>query len=349
MQKNTFKIVIAYPPIETDKGVPLLSQNRQFQFFNAPTYIYPMIPAYAATIAKERGYEVVWMDGIAEKKSYKEWLAQLEKEQPDLLLLETKAPVVKMHWKLVNELKEQFKSMDIVMVGDHVTYLPKETLGACKVDYIILTVGTPLMSHIETDLSNIEHVLEIIHPLLRPHQCFILRSTVAPKTTDYVKKFIEKYTKYGRRIALIFVMLVLLFFTNFLVKFYGSYNQLSAEGWQWAYKDIFVSYRVDFENFDHIVVTDHYGQPYIFALYYNAYDPITFRSTLAYNQTRRFATSVVSAFDKYIFTNIDYYNLPSGKSLIFAHPSERMTEIEPKESVYFPNGSLAFIVYEFKK
>lgn len=138
MQKNTFKIVIAYPPIETDKGVPLLSQNRQFQFFNAPTYIYPMIPAYAATIAKERGYEVVWMDGIAEKKSYKEWLAQLEKEQPDLLLLETKAPVVKMHWKLVNELKEQFKSMDIVMVGDHVTYLPKETLGACKVDYIIL-------------------------------------------------------------------------------------------------------------------------------------------------------------------------------------------------------------------
>ncbi|OGQ07208.1 MAG: hypothetical protein A3G32_04335 [Deltaproteobacteria bacterium RIFCSPLOWO2_12_FULL_40_28] len=64
-----------------------------------------------------------------------------------------------------------------------------------KVDYIILTVGTPLMSHIETDLSNIEHVLEIIHPLLRPHQCFILRSTVAPKTTDYVKKFIEKYTK----------------------------------------------------------------------------------------------------------------------------------------------------------
>ncbi len=164
-----------------------------------------------------------------------------------------------------------------------------------------------------------------------------------------ITAFIEKYTKYGRRIALIFVMLVLLFFTNFLVKFYGSYNQLSAEGWQWAYKDIFVSYRVDFENFDHIVVTDHYGQPYIFALYYNAYDPITFRSTLAYNQTRRFATSVVSAFDKYIFTNIDYYNLPSGKSLIFAHPSERMTEIEPKESVYFPNGSLAFIVYEFKK
>ena len=48
-----FKVVIGYPPIQTGKGVPLLSQNRQFQYFNAKTYIYPMVPAYAATVAQE--------------------------------------------------------------------------------------------------------------------------------------------------------------------------------------------------------------------------------------------------------------------------------------------------------
>ena len=62
------KIVVGYPPIKSEKGIPLLSQNRQFQYFNAPTYIYPMVPAYAASNLKDKGYEVYWMDGIAEKK-----------------------------------------------------------------------------------------------------------------------------------------------------------------------------------------------------------------------------------------------------------------------------------------
>ncbi|MBU0649806.1 B12-binding domain-containing radical SAM protein [Patescibacteria group bacterium] len=131
------KIAIGYPPIESEKGTPLLSQNRQFQYFNAPTYIYPMVPAYAASLAKQRGYEVAWLDGIASQQSYSQWLNELQKESPDLLLVETKAPVVKKHWKIVNELKERFPKMLIVMVGDHVTYDPKETLANCRADYII--------------------------------------------------------------------------------------------------------------------------------------------------------------------------------------------------------------------
>ncbi len=133
----TMKIAIGYPPIESDKGTPLLSQNRQFQYFNAPTYIYPMVPAYAASLAKQRGYDVVWMDGIASKQAYNQWLEELTRESPELLLMETKAPVVKQHWKIVNELKEKFPTMLIVMVGDHVTYDPKETMENSRVDYII--------------------------------------------------------------------------------------------------------------------------------------------------------------------------------------------------------------------
>ena len=53
------KIAIGYPPIESDKGVALLSQNRQFQYFNAPTYIYPMVPAYAASLLASKGHDVV--------------------------------------------------------------------------------------------------------------------------------------------------------------------------------------------------------------------------------------------------------------------------------------------------
>ncbi len=132
-----YKIAIGYPPIVTNKGVPLLSQNRQFQFFNAKTFIYPMVPAYAASVAQERGYKVVWLDGIAEEWSYKEWLGKLEQEKPDLLMMETKAPVIRKHWEIIDQLKSKFPKMKIVLVGDHATYDPKESMQNCRVDYII--------------------------------------------------------------------------------------------------------------------------------------------------------------------------------------------------------------------
>jgi hypothetical protein len=60
------RISISYPPISGIKGTPMLSQNRQFQYFHTPTYVYPVVPAYAATMLGNAGHEVVWDDGIAE-------------------------------------------------------------------------------------------------------------------------------------------------------------------------------------------------------------------------------------------------------------------------------------------
>ena len=48
--RKIMRIVVGYIPIESDLGVPLLSQNRQFQWFSKPTYVYPMVPASAATL-----------------------------------------------------------------------------------------------------------------------------------------------------------------------------------------------------------------------------------------------------------------------------------------------------------
>lgn len=131
------KISIAYPPLENGKGVPLLGQNRQFQWFNSPTYIYPMLPAYTATLLKHNGFNVAWDDYIAQEKTYEEFLAYFKNETPDVILIETKAPVVEMHWKIVDELKTLRPECLVVMVGDHVTAYPEETMANCKTDYIL--------------------------------------------------------------------------------------------------------------------------------------------------------------------------------------------------------------------
>ena len=76
------KIWIGYPPLPDPKGVPLISQNRQFQWFNDPTFIYPVIPAYAATVLKRAGHDVFWQDGVAQRDTVEDY----EKRFVDVVL-----------------------------------------------------------------------------------------------------------------------------------------------------------------------------------------------------------------------------------------------------------------------
>lgn len=132
------KIIIGYPPLPSEKGIPLLGQNRQFQWFSEPTYIYPMVPASAATLLKSQGHDVLWLDGIAEEISYEQWINQVIAFNPDLIALETKTPVVKRHWIVINDLKSRYGDQcTVVLMGDHVTSFPEESLDNSLVDYVL--------------------------------------------------------------------------------------------------------------------------------------------------------------------------------------------------------------------
>ncbi len=131
------KVSISYPPLESEKGVPLLGQNRQFQWFSHPCYIYPMVPGYAATLCKENGYDVYWHDGIAEEWTLSEYMDRISRDQPDLIAIETKTPVIKRHWEIIGMLKELLPETKIVLMGDHVTALPKESMEKSLVDFVL--------------------------------------------------------------------------------------------------------------------------------------------------------------------------------------------------------------------
>ena len=132
------RIAICYPPLPSEKGVPLLSQNRQFQWFSRPTYIFPVVPATAATMLKAAGHDVLWLDGIAEELSPEEFDRRLLEFAPEYVVLETKTPVVKRHWKWIGEHKETFNPQTkFVLVGDHVTAMPDETMEKSSVDFIL--------------------------------------------------------------------------------------------------------------------------------------------------------------------------------------------------------------------
>ena len=56
--------------------------------------------------------------------------------------------------------------------------LSPRAADAAQADAIVLTLGTPAMSHIEIDIGAIRAVLDDLLPLVRPEQLIVLRSTV---------------------------------------------------------------------------------------------------------------------------------------------------------------------------
>ena len=139
---SKFSISISYPPIFKDNRNALLSQNRQFQWTNTGNLIYPVIPASAATLLSENNYQVYWDDAIAQKLTYQQWLDRLIKIKPNLIVIETKTPVVKTHWQIISDIKKESLKiknykLKIVLMGDHVTALPEESLNKSLVDFVL--------------------------------------------------------------------------------------------------------------------------------------------------------------------------------------------------------------------
>jgi len=63
---------------------------------------------------------------------------------------------------------------------------------AARARQIVITLGTPSFSHIEIDMRQIRSVLDDLLPHLEPGHSLVLRSTIAPNTTDFVAGYLAK-------------------------------------------------------------------------------------------------------------------------------------------------------------
>jgi UDP-N-acetyl-D-mannosaminuronic acid dehydrogenase len=70
--------------------------------------------------------------------------------------------------------------------------LTDRAVDAAQADDIVITIGTPSFSHVESDLRQVRAAVDDLLPLLRPGHSLILRSTIAPGTTEFVAGYLEK-------------------------------------------------------------------------------------------------------------------------------------------------------------
>ncbi len=70
--------------------------------------------------------------------------------------------------------------------------LTDRAADAAQAEDIVITIGTPSFSHVESDLRQVRAAVDDLLPLLRPGHSLILRSTIAPGTTEFVAGYLEK-------------------------------------------------------------------------------------------------------------------------------------------------------------
>ena len=71
--------------------------------------------------------------------------------------------------------------------------LSERVPDAARARQIVITLGTPSFSHIEIDMRDIRSALDDLLGVLAPGHSLILRSTVAPGTTEFVAGYLSKH------------------------------------------------------------------------------------------------------------------------------------------------------------
>lgn len=96
-------------------------------------------------------------------------------------------------------------------------------------------------------------------------------------------------------------------------------------------------------DFDKVVVTDFYDQPYILFLFYSKYDPRRFWPEAVLTPRDKFGFSTVRKFDKFEFRKIDWqFDSKLKNSLVVAAPQEMPNHLDASAKidkiVYFPDN-----------
>ncbi len=132
------RTIFAVPPILSSKGQAQSTQNRQYQFFKDPTYIFPVIPAtFISMILTAPPHEVLMVDAIAEGLNEVEFAQIIRDMKPDYIVFEANTMVFNRYCEVIDAIKTILPHIKIILCGEHATALPQEAKEKSKADFIL--------------------------------------------------------------------------------------------------------------------------------------------------------------------------------------------------------------------
>lgn len=135
MDRKEFKIIMANPPWEV-KGYGSRS-NTRWPFVRQDKVLpFPIYQGYAAAVLREAGFTARIIDAVGEELNIKKFGDRVNRERPNLLVLETSTASIKCDLETARTVKDLIKVM-IVLIGPHAGYFHKEMLEYPFIDGVV--------------------------------------------------------------------------------------------------------------------------------------------------------------------------------------------------------------------
>lgn len=145
---------------------------------------------------------------------------------------------------------------------------------------------------------------------------------------------------------LVLVIFIAWSFTRYMHMYWVHMAKEYSFSSQYGVKELVVYIKEKQNDYDKVIITDRYDQPYILFLFYLKYPPEEFQIDHTLAPRDKFGFSTVSNFDKYEFRDIDFDRVKpeNPNSLIVGTDEDIPDEANIIKKIYFPSGEEAFKV-----
>lgn len=136
------KILFINPPWVKNGRVGIRAGSRwpytQEKWTGNETIPFPFFLAYSAALLIQSGFNVDFIDGVAEKISLETFWEKFKTKIGDIVVFEISTPSYPQDKQIIYEIKKLFPEVNLVLCGTHATVFPEEVLKETLCDFVLI-------------------------------------------------------------------------------------------------------------------------------------------------------------------------------------------------------------------
>lgn len=203
-----------------------------------------------------------------------------------------------------------------------------------KLKYILVVwiLVSPLASSLTYQTPSALRALSMVSPII------LIMAFGLVKLLDILKKKPIQIL-----ISIIFISIISFEFVHYLENYYIHSPKRYPLAWEYGFKEMIEKLSTYEKDYNNIVISDRYDQPYILTLFYKQYDPSKYQPQATLSERDKFNFGTVKSFDKYRFEKTDYLDIKEHKDTLYVVTPEEAGDNIVIDKVLFPNGDVAFL------
>lgn len=156
---------------------------------------------------------------------------------------------------------------------------------------------------------------------------------------------LKRYLKIS--LTSILVVTMLYFGAKFVHQYLVHLPKQYALEWEYGFSKLIPKLLEKESDYQKVVITTRYDQPYILLLFYSRYDPLKYQTSPKVEGDNQFGFSTVLSFDKYEFRRFNKEEINNSKNTLFVGTEEEVDNAgRIIDTINFPNGKVAFKLVE---